>query len=513
MRFAASIERPIAFWNSSYVRWPSIGRRTTSPVRGTIAIGQSASPKLSSSLFRSRQTTPPIFPEAQEVTRSFIGTPASARATAAAVSPAHLVPASAWRTSMKMSTVVRGNCSLKTTAEKASEMTLEISTDRRSGPGRFRSVTLNGAMLYRHGTRARAGSWRCLGCASRGPYTAARTLFPPHSTYADPSARRRTPASIRIGRSSSWRRPSRRTPFSSISFSSFGMCSMSTIRILPSGGGSSVRVSVRGFQELPHGLREAERLGSLLDEPDRPRGDHGVAVRAIEPDPPVLADVDPTVREVRDEGDHASLLPDDARDFRRGDLEELPAAEAPGLRGVHRDGDPLNLVHAGDMAEDRVADVEEPGGVAELDVPRDLRRMEGRRVGRVDVHEPVRRADVDDLAADPVAARGDVPPGERNHAHEAVAFAQDTELARENPAAFAVRSGSRFQSGTAHGFARDDNRANRAFAFHRGLSLTRRRRNGDGYLRFWVRAGAPAASTPSGPPSGSGSRRSPSSSR
>src|SRR5881296_1337643 len=128
------MDRPIAFWNSSYVRWPSIWSSTTSPVRGTMAIGQSASPKLSSSLLRSRQTTSSIFPEAHEVTRSRIGTPASARATLAAVRPAHRVPASAWRTSMKMSTDVRGNCSAKTTELNASEITFEISTDRRSGP-------------------------------------------------------------------------------------------------------------------------------------------------------------------------------------------------------------------------------------------------------------------------------------------------------------------------------------------------------------------------------------------
>ena len=70
---------------------------------------------------------------------------------------------------IKMSTDVRGNCSAKTTELKASEITFEISTERRSGPGRLRSVTLNGAMLYRHWTSARAGSWRCLGWASRGP--------------------------------------------------------------------------------------------------------------------------------------------------------------------------------------------------------------------------------------------------------------------------------------------------------------------------------------------------------
>src|SRR2546427_3233471 len=83
------MDRPIAFWNSSYVRWPSICKSTTSPVRGTMAMGQSASPKLSSSLLRSRQTTSSIFPEAHEVTRSRIGTPASASATLAAARPAH----------------------------------------------------------------------------------------------------------------------------------------------------------------------------------------------------------------------------------------------------------------------------------------------------------------------------------------------------------------------------------------------------------------------------------------
>src|SRR5205807_10536425 len=139
-------------------------------------------------LGRATHTTPSILAEAQEATRSRSGTPASARATLAAVRPAHRVPASACNTWMNMSTDVLGNCSRKTTAENASEMTLEISTDRRSGPGRFRSDTLNGAMLYRHWTSARAGPCRCLGWASLGPYTAARTLLPPHSMSAHPSA-------------------------------------------------------------------------------------------------------------------------------------------------------------------------------------------------------------------------------------------------------------------------------------------------------------------------------------
>src|SRR3989442_1381273 len=54
--------------------------------------------------------------------------------------------------------------------------------------------------------------------------------------YADPSARRRTPASIRIGRNSSNLRPSRRRPSESISFISFSMCSMSSMLTLPQEG-------------------------------------------------------------------------------------------------------------------------------------------------------------------------------------------------------------------------------------------------------------------------------------
>ncbi len=70
---------------------------------------------------------------------------------------------------MKTSMLARGNCSTKTTEVNASEMTLEISVERRSGPGRFRSPTENEAMLYRHRTKARAGSCRWRGWHSRGP--------------------------------------------------------------------------------------------------------------------------------------------------------------------------------------------------------------------------------------------------------------------------------------------------------------------------------------------------------
>ena len=72
---------------------------------------------------------------------SLMGIPASARATDAAVRPAHLVPALAWRISMYTSMDARGYSSSCTTLLRASEMSLEISTDLLSVPGLFLSVT------------------------------------------------------------------------------------------------------------------------------------------------------------------------------------------------------------------------------------------------------------------------------------------------------------------------------------------------------------------------------------
>src|SRR2546425_12323848 len=438
-----------------------------------MAIGQSASPKLSSSLLRSRQTTSSIFPEAHEVTRSRIGTPASARATLAAVRPAHRVPASAWRTSMKMSTDVRGNCSLKTTELKASEMTFEISTDRRSGPGRFRSDTLKGAMLYRHWTRARAGSWRCLGCASRGPYTAARTLFPPHSMYAEPSARRKTPASIRIGRNSSNDRPSSRRPSELISFISFSMCSMSSMENLL-GGPRPSPSSFLPLDQFAHGFRQADRLGPLLDQADRHRRDRGAAVIPVQPDPPVLPHVDATPGQVHDQGHHAPLLADHPWDLGGRDLDHHATGQASGLALLHRQLDALDLVDAQDMTHDHVADLQVPRGVAEFDPPGRFRRVEGSGIRRVDVDEPMGWALVDHLADDGVAPLRDVPPVERDHAHETLVLVPNAQLCRENTSAFAVCARPGFQPRAADGFARNDNRAERPTALHWYLSLTQR---------------------------------------
>ena len=111
----------------------------------------------------------------------FMGIPASARATAAALIPAVLVPASACRTSTKTSITDRGKKLVRITGSRASRLTLDSSYDLRSGPGRFRSSTEKEAMLYRYRTMARVTSCKCLGCTSLGPYTAAITLFPPIS--------------------------------------------------------------------------------------------------------------------------------------------------------------------------------------------------------------------------------------------------------------------------------------------------------------------------------------------
>src|SRR2546425_960667 len=269
---------------------------------------------------------------------------------------------------MKMPTAVRGNCSTNTPLANASEIPLLISRDRRSGPGRFRSVTENGAMLYRHCTRALAGSCRWRGWASRGPYTAASTLLFPHSMYAEPSAFFRTPASIRTGRSSSNRRPSSRMPLSSISFSSFGMCSMSSIAITLRGRPRPP--SIRALQVLPDEIRQARERGPLLDQPDRVRGvPHALRV-AVHPDEPVLAHEHPDVGEVPDQGDHAPLPPDQAGHLRGGDPDDLPAVEPAELAVRHRELDPHRLVDGQDLREDHVPDPEVPVRVPHLPAPR-----------------------------------------------------------------------------------------------------------------------------------------------
>src|SRR3970282_468228 len=249
-----------------------------------------------------------------------------------------------------MSTEVRGNCSTNTNPANPSEITFEISTDLRSGPGRFRSVTLNGAMLYRHATRPFVGSCGWRGWASRGPYTAARTLLFPHSMYADPSAFFRTPASIRIGRSSSALRPSSRIPFSSISFSSFSMCSTSSMGSLSAG----VRrpPPVRGLQVLPHKVREPRHQGLLLDQVDDVRDVFDGLRVAVDPDPAVLPHEHPGPRHVPDHRDHAPPLPDEAGDLRVGDLEDLPALEPTEVALRHPQLDALRLVDGEDLRED-----------------------------------------------------------------------------------------------------------------------------------------------------------------
>src|SRR3989337_2465128 len=109
--------------------------------------------------------------------------------------------------------------------------------------------------------------------------------------------------------------------------------------------------------------------------------------------------------------------------------------------------------------------------------------------------EPMGWPDVDDLADDGVAGLGDVTAGQRDDADPPVLLGEDAEMGRVDLAAFAESSGTGFHSRAAHGLARDDNLANRAFAFHWVLSLTRTRRNGPGYLSFWVARPSPGSET------------------
>src|SRR5574340_711353 len=105
--------------------------------------------------------------------------------------------------------------------------------------------------------------------------------------YADPSARLSTPASIRMGRSSSYLRPSRRTPFASISFTSFSMCSTSSMAFLPSGG-CVTRLAGLRLQQVADGLRQAEGLGPVLDEADGDDRGRRPVVGTVDPDAAVL---------------------------------------------------------------------------------------------------------------------------------------------------------------------------------------------------------------------------------
>ena len=97
---------------------------------------------------RSSTTWPSTFPNAQAVISPFIGMPASARAMLAALIAAVLVPASAWRTSTKISMAALGKSSAIITGSKASLETFEISMLLLLGPGRVRSSTEKEAILY-----------------------------------------------------------------------------------------------------------------------------------------------------------------------------------------------------------------------------------------------------------------------------------------------------------------------------------------------------------------------------
>src|SRR5437773_305823 len=128
---------------------------------------------------------------------------------------------------------------------------------------------------------------------------------------------------------------------------------------------------------------------------------------------------------------------------------------------LHRELDPLDLVHAQHVRHDHVADLQGPRGAAELDPARRLGRVKGRGIGGVDVDEPVGGTEVGDLADHRIAPLGNVPPVQRDHADEPVLLVPNPQLRREKLSAFAVRSMSRLQSGAADGFARTEYRVER----------------------------------------------------
>ena len=84
-----------------------------------------------------------IKPAATEAISPFIGIPASAKATEAAVKPAVRVPPSACNTCKYTSIVVLGYFSVRTTDANEFLITMEISFSLLEGAGLFLSLTEN----------------------------------------------------------------------------------------------------------------------------------------------------------------------------------------------------------------------------------------------------------------------------------------------------------------------------------------------------------------------------------
>ena len=108
-------------------------------------------------------------PAAHDDTKSFMGMPASARATAAAFMDAHRVPPSASMISTKTSMTLRGYRSRKSAGSMASVMTMLISWSLLEGAGDRLGSTLKGAMWYLHLSIPLLGLLNRLGCISLGP--------------------------------------------------------------------------------------------------------------------------------------------------------------------------------------------------------------------------------------------------------------------------------------------------------------------------------------------------------
>ena len=195
----------------------------------------------------------------------------------------------------------------------------------------------------------------------------------------------------------------------------------------------------------------------------------------VDPDPAVLADEHPHVGELPDQGDHAPVPPDQPRHLRGGDVEDLPAREPPELTVRDRELDPHRFVDGDDLADDHVPDVEVPVRVPELHHPRSLLRIQGRGIRRVDVDEPVGRAEVRDLADDYVAGPRDVASAERNHIDEPLPLGDDADAGGIDPSPLVERPRTRLQSVSVQEIARDYNLSTIGRAPVHGVLISRMR--------------------------------------
>src|SRR4030042_6371466 len=107
---------------------------------------------------------------------------------------------------------------------------------------------------------------------------------------------------------------------------------------------------------------------------------------------------------------------------------------------LHGYGDPSPLVHSDDRDQADIPHSHELAGLSELDPPRNLVDMQRGGVGRVYVHQPVRRADIDYLPNYQVPYDGHVLSRKGEHAYRVGPDALDSQLRGEYLSALRIRS-------------------------------------------------------------------------